>query len=92
MSENARPLVNSIGILLDIIGAWFVAWEVVREYKGKKHDVSTGVAMGNWVVGQDVKETNEFKKWELNKYSKMRIGLALLTLGFLLQLASNWIK
>ena len=89
---NAQPLINSIGILFDIVGAWLVAWEVVREYKGQKHEVSTGIAMGEFVVGQKVKETKQLQAWERNQFVKMKTGLVLLTLGFMLQPISNWVK
>ena len=30
-------IINSIGLFLDIIGAWFIAIEVVYQYKGQKY-------------------------------------------------------
>ena len=91
-STNAQALVNSAGLLCDIVGAWLVAWEVVREYKGRRHNVSTGVAFEGVVVGQNVHETKEFTYWERSKYHKMRFGLAFLTVDFGLQFVSNWIS
>ena len=89
---NLAAAVNSAGIICDIVGAWFVGWEVVRQYEGKKYEVSAGFAMGDFVVGQQAKETEPYTAWEKSKYTKMKIGLALLTVGFALQLAANWVK
>lgn len=89
--SNLQAIINSIGIVFDIVGAWLVAWEVVNEFKGKKIDISHGVSMGTFVVGQHAKETNEFKNWENKKYKIMKWGIGFLTVGFLLQFVSNWI-
>ena len=91
--NHMKELINSIGIFFDIIGAWLVAWEVVREYRGEKYDSSTpGHFIGTMVVGSRPNENKKFREWEINKYIKMRFGLAFLTLGFTLQLVSNWIN
>ena len=93
---NLQAIVNTIGLLLDIAGAWFVAWEVINQYKGQKTKLSTGVVVQaeGWsvVAGQEAEDTDEFKKWEILKYWRMKVGLAFLTIGFLLQLASNWVR
>jgi hypothetical protein len=44
------------------------------------------------VVGQRAEDTEEFKFWEAKKYMRMKFGLGFLTVGFLLQLLSNWIQ
>jgi hypothetical protein len=79
--------INSIGLFLDIVGAWFVAWEVVRQYKGNTHGIS--MAFGDFVNPSP--KTKEYKSWVQNKYLKMKIGLGCLTIGFMLQIASNWV-
>ncbi|MBI4384012.1 MAG: hypothetical protein HY579_08270 [Nitrospinae bacterium] len=88
---NFAAIVNSIGLLFDIAGAWLVAWEVVRQFKGEPYGVSVGVNLGDIVVGQKVNETKEYQTWGVSKYAKMKTGLLLLTFGFVLQLISNWI-
>jgi hypothetical protein len=30
-------VINSVGLVFDMIGAGFVAWEVIKQYKGKKY-------------------------------------------------------
>lgn len=78
--------INSVGLVFDIWGAWFVAWEVVRHYKGEKyHKQETWNQIFN-----GPKETEAYKKYEQKKYCRMKIGLFFLSVGFLLQIASNW--
>ena len=99
MCTNAQALTNSVGLVLDIVGAWLVAWEVVRQFHGKKVDVQGGVLVTNYlgsdgtpvVAGQQTKETNEFMAWETKKYLRMKWGLCFLSVGFVLQIMSNWI-
>ena len=94
--NNLQAIVNTVGLLLDIVGVWFVAWEVVNQFKGQKTKLSTGVVVHaeGWpvVAGQQAEDTDEYKKWEILKYWRMKVGLVLLTLGFLLQLVSNWVN
>lgn len=97
--SNLQPIVNSVGLVLDIVGAGFVATEVVDQFNGNKFKVTPGIATTNYlgsdgtpvVVGQRAEETNEYKGWELKKYWRMKLGLTFLVLGFLFQLLSNWV-
>jgi len=34
--QNFNPLITTIGLIFDLIGAWLVAWEIVQQYKGEK--------------------------------------------------------
>lgn len=79
-------IVNSIGLFFDIAGAWLVAWEVVKQFNQCQYKPQLFDDIGN----QLEKDPN-FEKWENIKFKKMRIGLALLTIGFLFQIASNWL-
>ncbi|HDY86992.1 MAG TPA: hypothetical protein ENH82_02620 [bacterium] len=80
-------IVNSVGLFLDIIGAWFIAFEVVKQYKGQKFFVEAQT----WddTFGKYPEELPEYTAWEKSKYIKMWIGLFLLTIGFSLQIYSN---
>ncbi|MEI6745167.1 MAG: hypothetical protein WCL34_04345 [Methylococcaceae bacterium] len=97
--SNIQAVINSIGLLFDIAGAIFVSWEVVRQFEGNKIHVRGGTLRTDYlgsdgtpvVAGQFTEETEEFKFWETKKYNRMKWGLGFLTIGFLLQLASNWI-
>jgi hypothetical protein len=85
--ELIPKAMNSIGLIFDIAGAWFVAWEVVMRFKGKQYGTSVTVE----IIALPPNKTPEYEKYELNKYRKMWVGLVLLTIGFLFQIGSNWI-
>ena len=90
------PLVNTLGLACDIAGAWLVAWEVVKQYRGKTHQVSP-IDFRTELLGpnqpeQRVTETKEFERWQRGKLTRMKCGLAFLTVGFLLQIVSAWAK
>lgn len=78
--------INSIGLLFDIAGAWLVAWEVINQYKQCQYKAQLFDD-----IGSNLEKNPNYEKWENNKYFKMQLGLALLTLGFILQIASNWL-
>lgn len=80
--------INTIGLIFDIIGAWFVAWEVVRKFDGQKYEQSPYITDAD----KPPYDSKEYKKWESSKYKRMRLGLIFLTIGFLLQISSNYIK
>jgi hypothetical protein len=100
LCANAQAIVSSCGLLFDIAGAWLVAWEVVRQFQGERVQVSGGVLRSDHlgsiegripvVVGQQAAETDEYKAWERRKYGRMKLGLALLTVGFGLQAIATW--
>ena len=79
---NLAPLLNIAGSICDIIGAFFVATEVVRQFRGEKympgpaHPPSIGP-----VAPPPPRETEHFKAWDLAKYRNMKIGLAFLVFG-----------
>ena len=80
--------INTIGLIFDIVGAWLIAWEVVRKFKGQKIDKDPHIAAAD----DPPFETEEYKKWESSKYIFMWCGLICLTIGFGLQISSNYLK
>ena len=86
MLSHIDKIVNSTGLICDLIGAWFVAWEVVRQFGGSKYERQE-LQFGSF----QPKESLDYRGWELNKYFRMKIGLTFLTIGFILQIISNWI-
>jgi len=103
--EIISKFINTTGLLFDIFGAWFVASEVVDQFKGEKTIISEGtvidkprqkgfssipVPKSKIVIGQLSKDSSPFKRWEEKKHRKMWLGLTFLTIGFLLQILSNW--
>jgi hypothetical protein len=70
------------GILLVMVGSWFVAYEVVNKFQGQTHTVS--VAFGG---PGTPKKLPEYVAYELRRNKFMWFGLALITLGSLSQAA-----
>lgn len=89
---NLAPLINSVGLVFELVGAFFVAYEVVQQFRGEKICVDSGWVTGPHIVDQEVDETPDFHMWESKKYRSMKYGLLWLTVGLLLQLVSNWVK
>jgi len=90
---NAVPLINIVGIVCDIVGAFFVASEVVRQYHGSKYIGSSSMSFTSGMSSNPPpKETEEYKLWDRQRYQNMKIGLALLTFGFALQVLGNFMQ
>lgn len=83
-------VLNIIGIMFDIIGAFFVAWEVAGQFKGDKYYKIGPPQCGDWEPRSP--ETDEFIKYTKSKEFKMKLGLILLVIGFMLQILSNLIS
>ena len=84
-------LLNCIGLICDIAGAWLVAWEVVKQFKGKRFAPLPIQKINMDAEEQDglVTDFPEYTLFEKKKYTAMKWGLALLTFGFLLQITAN---
>jgi len=82
-------IISTLGLALDIIGAWLVASEIVSQYKGK----NPFRTMPNILNGEipPPEKSNGFMSWEIITKRKMKIGLALLTIGFILQAIGLWL-
>jgi hypothetical protein len=83
---NAVPLINIIGILMDICGAFLVATEVVDKFQGSQFGSSFSFDSS---IQLRPRQTKEFKVWTATKEWRMKLGLLLLTIGFTLQLIAN---
>jgi len=90
--DNLSPVLTTVGLCLDIAGAWLVAYEVVVQYRGTTHELAEPYAYGGNLEGAEPVKTTGFLIYEAGKYSRMWIGLGLLTVGFILQIASAWVK
>lgn len=90
---NIGRVINSAGLVLDIVGAFLVASEVVRQYRGKKYEEPQGFVISKpFITGLEVKETAEYAGWEVRRYRSMKCGLVCLTTGFLFQIVSTWLR
>lgn len=88
MMLHIDKIINSAGIICDLIGAWLVAWEVVKQFRGNK---LISIPLPRIPGVSPVAENPKFKNYEKIKYCRMKVGLIFLTIGFILQIISNWI-
>ena len=91
-SANTYLIINSSGLICDIIGAFFVSSEVVKQFKGNKFnktDIGNAPIVGDYDL---VHESPEYQSFEKSKYTKMKIGLVFLVFGFSLQILSNLLQ
>ena len=89
-NELITAVANTVGLIAGLVGAWFVGWEVVQQFHGKKYKMDSIETDSNGLA-TNIPDSDEFIAWECGKYRKMKIGLGLLTFGFIVQLAATWI-
>ncbi len=93
LCANSIPLLTIVGMVFDIVGALLVATEVVAQFRGQQYKRGPAYPPGTGPVSPPPpRETEEFTKWSFFKFRNMRIGLVMLVLGFLLQIAANVIQ
>lgn len=71
-----------VGIFSVMVGAWFVAYEVVNQFEGATyggHTPTGGVT--------HITKHGAFVAWEVKRKRAMWVGLILITLGSFLQVA-----
>ena len=89
--QNLGALSSTIGLIFDIIGAWLVAFEVVKQYKGARF-ISPNESMATMTDTSNLPpaaEHPQYMNYEAIKYRDMKWGLAFLTIGFILQIVPN---
>lgn len=91
ISCNLSQLINSVGLIFDMIGAVLVSTEVVSQFAGNRftHSVTSDL-FGGIISVPAPKETDGYKIWEIKKYWRMKLGLFFLLLGFFFQIVSPW--
>lgn len=89
--DHLPQVLTTVGLVLDIVGAWFIAYEVVVQYRGSKYEYEVPYVFDGHMAGDPV-ESAGYIGYQARKHTRMWIGLGLLTLGFLLQIASVWVK
>lgn len=80
-------LINSIGLIFDILGAWLIGWEIVYQFKTPKFETQPLKANGEI---PPPKLSEKYTKWVIMKYKFMFCGLIFLTIGFGFQIYSNY--
>jgi hypothetical protein len=78
---SLKIIVPAAGIVLVLLGSWCVAYEVVNRFRGASHDISTG-----WGGTGKAEKSASYTAWESRRNVVMWIGLALISIGSLLQL------
>jgi hypothetical protein len=85
--ENLQAIVTTAGLVCDIIGAWLIAFEVVRQYRGTQYKTR-----GTGYRGESTPEkTGAYITWEHRRSKFMWAGLIFLTIGFAGQSVATWI-
>lgn len=79
---STYQLASASGLVLVMVGSWLVAIELVIRFKGYAFKVINMTCDGS----ADTEKTANFKKWELRRARWMWFGLALITIGSLLQI------
>lgn len=80
-------LVAALGLLLDLVGACFVAYEVVLQYQGKKYRDIKNLSD----INEQPIERPEYTAWQGRKYKFMLTGLVILFFGCAVQLLGLWL-
>lgn len=87
--EMTSQVWTTIGLVMDLLGAWFVAIEIIKKFNGPQTIDVGGVGTLN---GSFVPKPNpQYLDYEKIKHRWMACGLLFLTLGFLMQIAGTWI-
>lgn len=76
-----------IGIVSVMIGSWAVAYEVVRKFTGISHSVSIA-----WGGEGKTEKTANYLTWEAKRNFWMWLGLALITIGSILQATALFLE
>jgi hypothetical protein len=74
------------GPLLSLVGAWLAAIEIVLRFRGEELKTTSGY---NSTV---VKKTPEFVQWSKRRERYILFGLALVTIGAILQMVSSCLQ
>ena len=81
-------IITTSGLICDIVGAWLVAIEVVRVFRGPTTiDIGDSGAINGGFIP---KPNPEYEKHESKKRCIMTFGLFFLTAGFVLQILGTW--
>lgn len=89
-AEMSSQLWTTIGLVMDLFGAWFVAIEIIKKFNGPQTiDIgNVGALNGSFVP----KPNPEYLAYEKIKHRWMAGGLLFLTLGFLMQIIGTWVS
>lgn len=92
--DISPKLVNSIGLVFDLIGALLIGFEFFKKYKDDRFRPDAGMAVDpdrGLVQQSEVQPTDEYKAWESRREKVAIVGLTFLCTGFALQILANWV-
>lgn len=87
-------IVGTVGLLLDLVGALMIGFEFFKKFDGDKFRPDAGLAVHplKGVIHQsEVQPTDDYMKWDAKREKMAKIGLAMLCIGFILQIVANWV-
>lgn len=92
---HASELIVSLGLVMDVIGAWILAGDIIAEYKGSRYEHEQGSDFVNGISravdGAPPEETQQYKEWVITLRGFRKRGLYWLTGGFFTQLVAAWL-
>ncbi len=95
--EHRVPLLSTLGLMLDISGAWVIALDVLRVFRGPRYEHERNSeeimvkGLPRTVDGASPEVTTEYNKWQVDLKRVRKRGLYLLTAGFTLQAIAFWL-
>lgn len=87
MKINALSALTIASVVLSVAGAWCVGYSVIDRFEGFEYD---GINAGN--ADGKAHKTPEYRRWEARNTAWTRVGIALITLGGLMQIALVFIS
>ena len=90
-------ILSTTGLILDIAGAWLVALDLIRTFRGPRFEHERPLdeifllGLSKTIDGGPPEETEEFRRWDDKTRRFRKRGLVVLTFGFFLQALSNWV-
>ncbi len=90
-------ILSTVGLGLDIAGAWIVAFDLVKTFSGAKYEHQRSIeeimvrGLPKFYDGGPPEVTEKYMDWQKWLYKVRYRGLWLLTAGFLLQAIAVWL-
>jgi hypothetical protein len=86
---------STIGLSLDLVGALLIGFEFFKKYEGDRFRPDSGLGIdyekGFLRTQSEVQPTDEYRQWGIRRERVAKVGLALLCIGFGLQILANWL-
>jgi hypothetical protein len=87
MKFNPLSALTIASVVLSVAGAWCVGYSVIDRFEGFEYG---GITAAN--ADGKAHKTPEYRSWESQNTAWTRVGIALITIGGLVQIASLFIS